>query len=175
MVEVLIALSISTLVFFAMGSILSRCFGFWRDSTAHWELAQQAKQTRMRLLHNTFLEGNGLLSADYIKISNDKIKFKLLTDSNEYQLRVGETNSESFAAYFQKPNTFPNTERYFWLTKTAHANRRANNRIPPPVSMNYFTPTLNGDVLTMKYTLKKEIGGKSYEQKQVVTVHLINL
>ncbi len=175
LVEVLIALSLSTLVFFAMGSVLSRCFAFWRDSTAHWELAQQAKQTRMRLLHNTFLEGNGLLSANYIKKRSSRLDFRLLEDPNSYRLYAGYTTSETFPAYFQKPSSFPSAERYFWLTKTSHRNSRSGSRVSPSVSMNNFTPTLDGDVLTMKYTLKKEIGGKTYEQKQTVTVHLINL
>jgi len=174
-VEILLALSISTLVFFAMATVLSRCFALWRDSIAHWELAQQAKQTRVRLLHNTFLEGNGLLSANYIKTRSSRIDFDLLEDPNRYRLYAGYTTSENYPAYFWKPSSFPSAERYFWLTKTSHRNSRSGSRVSPSVSMNYFTPTLNRDLLTMKYTLKKEIGGKTYEQKQTVTAHLINL
>ncbi len=176
-VEILVALSISSLVFVAMSSVLSRCFAVWRDSTAHWELAQQAKQTRVRLLHNTFLEGSGLLSADYIRIRSSLMDFDLLEDPSNYRLYAGTTVSENFPAYFQKPSGIPNKKRFFWLTMAAQRHSDIKIRTPPSVSMNYFTPTLNpaGDVLTLEYTLKKQFGGKVYEQKQVVTIHLINL
>ncbi len=167
LVEVLMVMTISVIVFSMAGATLSRCFSFWRDSVGRWQLSQQARQTRARLLHNAMLNGGGLLSVSTLSIESDRLDYKLLDDAETYHLHAGSATATSNHPYF-KSDTDP---KEFWMVRTA--NKSADNT--PPVYMSRFTPTLtSNDILTITYTLHHEIGERSYEQPQIIRAYLVN-
>lgn len=63
LVEILLSVVISVLVFGAMGVLLTRSFTLWMDAMANWQLAQHAQVARVRLLDGGFGAGSGLLNA----------------------------------------------------------------------------------------------------------------
>ncbi len=166
LVEIMMVMTISILVFSAMNVVLSRSFSFWRDGMGYWQLAQQARQTRARILHNNFLNGYGMLSIDNLSLENDRIEYTLLGDGDDYFFYTGSSSATNTQPYF---NYDSGTVEY-WLLHAAE--KRENNA--PIVRISHFTPTLSNDVLTLNYQLIYEIGGKSYEQPQVIQAYLVN-
>ncbi len=166
LIELMMVLTISILIFSAMNMVLSRSFSFWRDGMGRWQLAQQARQTRARILHNNFLNGYGMLSIDSLSLEDDRIEYTLLGDGDDYFFHTGSSSDTNTQPYF---NYDSGTVEY-WLLRAAE--KLANNA--PIIRISHFTPTLSNDVLTLNYQLIHELGGKRYEQPQVIQAYLVN-
>ena len=66
LVEMLLSLVISVVVFSAMGVLLARTVNLWVDGAGQWYVATQARAARARILSGGMGPGTGILSIDEI-------------------------------------------------------------------------------------------------------------
>lgn len=168
--EVMIAVTISILVFSAMATLLTRCFSMWVEAQAHWKLAQHARVTRSRILYGGFGTGTGLLSATNVTVSDygsvwKKIDFYPVTEGDLFEVYgwVG-TNAANIWLHDTVPNTWA------WA-QTVSLNGLSET---PLVMASDFDASVTNQVVTMDYTLKFSAMGKVFELPQTIEVFLVN-
>ena len=169
--EVMIAVTISIVVFSAMASLLTRCFSMWVEAQAHWKLAQHARVTRTRLLYGGFGIGTGLLNATNVTVSDygtswQKIDFYPVTQGGD-----------RFEVYGWTPTNAVN----IWLRDTANGTWSWAQSVgvlglstTPLVMASDFSALVTNQLVTMDYTLKFSAMGKIFELPQTVEVVLVN-
>lgn len=169
--EVMIAVTISILVFSAMATLLTRCFSMWLEAQAHWKLAQHARVTRSRILYGGFGTGTGLLSATNVTVSNygaawRKIDFYPVTEGGDL-----------FEIYGWKGTNSANV----WLSDVANGTWAWAQTVSlsgvsqiPLVMAGDFEASVTNQMVTMNYTLKFSAIGKVFELPQTVEVFLVN-
>ncbi|MBI9021085.1 MAG: type II secretion system protein [Verrucomicrobia bacterium] len=167
--ELIVALTISIMVFSAMGSLLSRCFSLWMDASANWKIAQHSRITRARILSGGFGPGSGLLSSSNTTVSAygswDRIRF--------YPIAVS-----GYREVYGWPSDVPQN---IWLKNSvdgqlawAQSVSYAGASSEPLVKATAFDAVLSNKVMTINYTLNFSAMGKDFEQPQTIRAYLIN-
>lgn len=171
LVEVMMAVVISVLIFSALGSLLNRCFSLWLGSQAQWKLAQHAKITRTRILYGGFGVGTGLLNATNASVvasGDDRdVVFNLPTDSDIYHI-AGVADSGSHNIILERNGGGGANSRY------AHSVKQVGVSDTPVVFEDDFSAVISNSIVTLSYTLNLSILGKDFELPQVVEAKLIN-
>ncbi len=175
--ELMISLTISIMVFSAMGMILSRCFSLWMDSMAHWKMAQHARISRARILHGGFADpSGGLLSATDIKIveHGSAINIGYETLHNSYYGICVYTNVPQPRMYLIDQKTI----EPFWVAYDHNDwawGVKLGKKIPvPEVEVTHMSAARTSDVLTMNYTLQLKVAGRTFTQPQTIRAFMIN-
>ncbi len=167
--ELIVALTISIMVFSAMGSLLSRCFSLWMDASAHWKLAQHSRITRARILNGGFGAGSGLLSATNATVSLyggwDLITFYPVI-SPGYREVYGWMGSSPQNVWLK--NSVDG--QWAWAQSVSYFGTSSD----PTVKVDSFDAVLSNKVMTINYTLNFMAMGKTNKQPQTIRAYLIN-
>jgi prepilin-type N-terminal cleavage/methylation domain-containing protein len=172
LVEVLLAVSISVMVFFAMGMLLTKCFSLWKDATAHWRLAQYGRISRERILSGAFTNPvSGLLSATNAAIYNggawDYVEYRTMDSTgvvyqvygwkaaSEQELWIGRSPGSPQWAYGQGVAFYP-------------------SNAAPPVKVDSFSASVSNNIVVMSYRLRMSAAGKTFTQPQTISAWLVN-
>lgn len=172
LVEVLLAVSISVMVFAAMGMLLNRCFSLWKDATAHWRLAQVARISRERILcgvinyvSGTSTNLTGLLSATNIVISLDSgwqtLSYNRANESNLYMVRGWQGEAADKDIQLRKGSSD-------WVYG------QGSGSAAPEVKVDLFTASVTNDIVTISYRLLFSAAGKTFVQPQTISISLLN-
>lgn len=169
--EVMIAVTISILVFSAMATLLSRCFSMWLEAQAHWKLAQHARVTRTRLLYGGFGTGTGLLSATNVTVSDygtswRKIDFYPVTEGGDLFEIYGWKDTSPANVWLR------DVENGTW--SWAQTVGVLGSSTTPLVMASDFVASVTNQLVTMNYTLKFSAMGKVFELPQTVEAVLVN-
>jgi type II secretory pathway pseudopilin PulG len=174
LVELLLAASISIMVFAAMGMLLSKCFSLWKQSTAQWRLSQYARISRERILSGitnvAISDGamnlTGLLSASNAVVTADGgytvINYGRMTEgSTVYQIRgwQGEAN---------------NTHIQIRRASSAWVYALGSGTNEPEIKVDSFTALATNHVVTITYRLRLQAAGKTFYQPQTIITALLN-
>lgn len=170
LVEVLLAVVISVMVFMAMGVVLTRCFSLWKDAMAHWQMAQVGRVARTRLLHGAFGPGTGLLSVTNHAISPSG-GYSYITyyplEMSGYQQAYGLSSDASPAdLLLYRSGGSPSLALAQSVTSSGGLN--------PPVKINNFNAVNSNGVLLITYTLNLSSMGRTFTQPQTVRASLVN-
>lgn len=174
LVEVLLSMVISVLIFAAMGSLLVKTLRLWGDGAGQFYLANQARAARARLLSGGMGPGTGLLSIREIK----SIKTNPNWCTLEYQTAALD---ENFTLQGSVDNTAPADKSIFvksskgggqtWLTMVGVKRGQQNL---PDVRADWFDVVQSNKTLNVHYILSYEAGGKMYEYPQLIQAYLVN-
>lgn len=174
LVELLLALTISVMVFSAMGVLLVKTLRLWGEGAGQFHLANQARAARARLLSGGMGPGTGLLSISEIK----SIKTNPNWCTLEYQTAVLD---EKFWIQGSVDNSAPADKSIFiksskgggqtWLMMVGV--KRGSHNIPDVKAMS-CDMTHSNQILSVHYSLLYEVGGKIYEYPQLIQAYLVN-
>jgi hypothetical protein len=173
LVELLLAVSLSIMVFAAMGMLLTKCFSLWKDSTAHWRLTQYARISRERILSGVttcVLNGatnlTGLLSATNADITASSgytvIGYGRVEEPGVvYQIRgwTGEADNK-------------NLQIKAGASGWVYALGSGTNE--PDIKVDSFTASAIDHVVTIAYRLRLSAAGRTFYQQQTITTALLN-
>ncbi|MCU0856803.1 MAG: prepilin-type N-terminal cleavage/methylation domain-containing protein [Pontiellaceae bacterium] len=175
LIEVLLATSISIMVFFAMGSVLVKSFALWKDATAHWRLAQVSRIARERILCGAFSDpSGGLLAASNVSIV-----------ASTYALNVGYqagTNFYGVCAYtnIYQPRMYLIDQQDitpFWIgdcDQWSWAIRVGNSGGVPDVEVDSMTAVTTNDLVIITYRLSLSAAGKTNYLPHTIRACLVN-
>ncbi len=171
--EVLLAAVISGMVFFALGTVLTRSFSIWYSGMAQWKLATQARVARVRLLDGGFGKGTGLLSATNHTVnpygSWEYVGYYPVVSGKEFRSygMIAEAGRDHL--WLQNDDDGIPVE---WTYGQSVKNYGAEE---PDVRIGGFDAEINDNILEMTYTLHLSAGGKEFEQPQTVRTVLLNV
>jgi prepilin-type N-terminal cleavage/methylation domain-containing protein len=170
LVEVLLAVSISVMVFAAMGMLLSKCFTLWKDATANWRLAQYARISRERILSGGFVDpSGGLLAATNITVnpygSWSYIEYKTTDGPGVAQQVYGWTGTSAQNLWLKKGAST-------WAYGQGVASYPAN--AAPPVQVDSFSASVSNQMVTLSYRLRLSAAGKTFSQPHTIRAWLVN-
>ena len=173
LVELLLAVSISIVVFAAMGLLLSKCFSLWKDSTARWRLSQYARISRERILSgitNNVYGGatnlTGLLSASnvVVKVADGYtvVEYGRIDDThNAYQIRGWPGDASDKHIQIRRGDTD-------WVYALGLGSS------VPEIKVDRFTASVSNHVVTIAYRLGLSAAGKTFYQPQTIITSLLN-
>jgi hypothetical protein len=173
LVEILLSVSISVMVFFAMGILLTKCFSLWKDATANWRLAQYARISRERILcgvTNNVSGGvtnlTGLLSATNAVIASDS------GWSSVSYGRIGETG----VVYTIRGWPLEADDKHIQLRRgvASWVYAQSSGTAEPEAKIDTFTAVLTNNILTVSYRLQLSAAGKTFMQPHTIQTYLIN-
>jgi prepilin-type N-terminal cleavage/methylation domain-containing protein len=171
--EVLLAITLSVMVFAALGTLLSRSFSIWYDGMAQWKLATHARVTRIRLLDGGFGKGTGLLSSTNHTLHTfggyEYVQYNPVKSGEIYQCFgwVPTITAENVWLYNED-----SAVTAVWAYGQSVKNLGAE---APDVKVSGFSVELSEDnVLEMSYMLRSTAAGKTFEQPQTIRVVLLN-
>ncbi|MEI7850870.1 MAG: prepilin-type N-terminal cleavage/methylation domain-containing protein [Kiritimatiellales bacterium] len=173
LVELLLAVSLSIMVFAAMGLLLSKCFSLWKDSTAQWRLSQYARISRERILSGVtnYVSGGvtnltGLLAASNAVVTADAgyttIAYNLATETGVlYQIRgwPGESSDKHLQIKRQGSD---------WVYALSSGSAA------PEIKVDLFSASYFSNVVTISYRLQSSVAGKPVYQPVRITTSLLN-
>lgn len=172
-VEMLLAVSISVMVFVAMGMLLTKCFSLWKDATAHWRLAQVARISRERLLcgfTNNVSGGvtnlTGLLSATNAIISSD----------SGWQTLAYQRDGESVVSYIVRGWAGVADDKDIQLRKgvSAWVYGQTYGTAVPDIKVDSFAVSTSNNLVTISYRLRFSVAGQTFTQPQTISASLVN-
>lgn len=175
LVEMLMALVISVVVFFAMDVLLVNVAKMWVGGAGQWYLANQARMARARILSGGMGPGTGVLSIEEltsIKINPNwcTVAYQVAASTEKYWIRGSVENPASHdRSIFIKNNAGGGQT---WLMMLG---RKQGWKDRPDVESVNFDASVSNDVLVLKYDLRFETGGHVFEQPQIVEAYLVNL
>ena len=174
LVELLLAVSVSIMVFAAMGLLLSKCFSLWKQSTAQWRLSQYSRISRERILSGitnvAISDGamnlTGLLSASNAVVTTDGgytvINYGRITEgSTVYQIRGW-------------PGAATNTHLQIRRASSDWVYALGVGSAEPEIKVDLFTASESNHVVTITYRLQLRAAGKTFYQPQTITTALLN-
>jgi len=172
LVEVLLATSVSIMVFFSMGMLLTKCFSLWKDATANWRLAQYARISRERILCGfvNYVSGGvtnqtGLLSATNAVVTTDSgwtyIQYSRIDDPVVYQIRGWLSSADDKDMQLKRGFSV-------WVYGLSSGSTA------PEIKVDLFSATVTNDVVTIMYRLGLPSAGKTFYQQQTITTSLLN-
>lgn len=169
LIEVLLAVSLSVMVFAAMGMLLNRCFSLWKDATANWRLAQYARISRERILSGGFTNpATGLLSATNAIIvpygSWDYVEYRTVSDVGAVQQVYGWTGLAEQDLWLKRDSV--------WAYGQGVASYPAN--AAPAVKVDSFIATVSNDIVNISYRLRFSAAGKVFTQPHTISAWLVN-
>ncbi len=163
--EVLLATVLSVMVFFALGTVLTRSFSIWYSGMAKWKLATHARVARIRLLDGGFGKGTGMLCAtNYTVYSGSGIQYYSAGGALSWAFE----RDGDLVLYNQSASP-----RFVYGQSIKNYDPGGNE---PDVKIGGFDAEIKegGTVLEMTYTLYLSAGGKTNEQSQTVRTVLLN-
>jgi len=169
LIEVLMAVSISIMVFAAMGLLLTKCFSLWKDATAHWRLTQYARISRERILSgftNYVSEQTGLLSASEMSITEDSgwavIEYGRMTEPGVvYQIRGWPDESSDKHIEMRRASAH-------WVYGLGTGTNE------PAINVDSFSASASNHLVEITYRLRFSAAGKTFYQWQTITTALLN-
>jgi prepilin-type N-terminal cleavage/methylation domain-containing protein len=173
LVEVLLAVSISVMVFAAMGVLLGKCFSLWKDATAHWRLAQVARISRERILCGVvpyafggITNLTGLLSATNVVLSMD----------SGWQTLAYQREGESAVFYTVRgwPGTADDKDIQLRKDVSPWVYGQSSGSAVPDVKVDSFAVSTSNDLITISYRLKLTAAGQTFTQPQTISASLVN-
>lgn len=170
LVEMMLATSISIMVFVAMGSVLVKSFSLWKDATAHWRLAQVSRIARERILSGGFANpSDGLLSASNATVSPygswTYLEYKTVLGSGVTHQVYGWTGTAEENLWIKKGASS-------WVYGQGVAVWLTNNA--PVVKVDSFSATVSNDIAEITYRLRFSSAGKTFIQPHTVRACLVN-
>lgn len=171
--EVLLSTVLSVMVFFALGTLLSRSFSIWYSGMAQWKLATHARVTRLRLLDGGFGKGTGLLSATNHTIkpygSWEYLEYYPILSGEKYGSYgwVSTNNPENIWLENRDP-AVPATWAY------GQSVKNLGNEAPDVKIGGFDAEFVEDNVLELTYTLYFSAGGKTNKQLQTIRTVLLN-
>ncbi len=178
LVEVMISMAISVMVFAAMGSLLVKTLRLWGEGAGEFHLANQARAARARLMNGGIIPdlgpGTGLLSISEVT----SIKTNPNWCTLEYQAAALDNK---FWIEGSVDNTAPADKSVFikankgagqsWLMMIGIKRGQQNL---PDVKATTCNMTYSNKVLSVRYILSYDVAGKTYEYPQIIQAYLIN-
>jgi prepilin-type N-terminal cleavage/methylation domain-containing protein len=167
LVEVMLAVSLSVMVFAAMGMVLTKCFSLWKDATAQWRLAQYSRIARERILCGGFVDpAGGLLAATNATSTTDAgwgdlVYATVAGTGGVVRVRgwVGESDGKDL------------------LLRQGVSDWRyglQSGSSVPEIKADFFTVVVSNDLVTVVYRLRLNAGGKTFVQPHTVRACLVN-
>lgn len=180
LIEVLLAVSISVMVFFAMGSLLSKCFMLWKDAMANWRLAQYTRVARARILSGGFANPpDGLLAATnvnvYVDGGWDYIEYVTVASSGVVERVYGWGSADDSNALYDNAvygNILLKRGNGSWAFAQAVAN--FSYSYDTPVKTDSFAATVSNDMVQISYRMKFTAAGKTFTQPHTISARLVN-
>ena len=176
--EVLISTALAVMVFFTLGTLLSRSFSVWYNGMAQWKLAHHARVTRIRLLDGGFGRGTGLLSATNHTINSQggwtRIDYyPLLANGALYQNYGWTSDSEESTDNIWLSNNDPSVPATWAYGQSVKYYDGAQD---PDVKINSFDAEfVDANTLELTYMLRFSAAGRHFEQPQTIRAVLLNL
>jgi hypothetical protein len=171
LIEVMLATSLSIMVFFAMGVLLTKSFALWKDATAHWRMAQTSRISRERILcgitnyvFNGVTNLTGLLSATNVVITSDA-GWQTITYSgsggNDFMVRGWSGEAGDKDIQLRKDGSGWEYGQTFGTAV-------------PSVKVDFFSASVTNDVVTVSYRLRFSAAGKVFTQPHTINIALLN-
>jgi len=176
LVELLLSMLISVMIFTAMGRLLVKTTSLWCEGAGQFHLANQARAARARLLSGGMGSGSGLLSVDAVDQIQVNPQWCWIRYSvaggplnEQFTIRgsVSDSDKANRSIFIQKNPGGGST----WLMMGAV--RRGSQDIPD-VMADSFSAVLTNNMLTLQYTLRLEAAGQTFEYPQIIQAHLVN-
>lgn len=173
LVEILLSVSISVMVFFAMGMLLTKCFSLWKDATANWRLAQYARISRERILCGVTYNASGgvtnltgLLSATNAIIASDS------GWSSVTYGRIGEPG----VVYTVRGWPLEADDKHVQLRRdvATWVYAQSSGSTEPDTRIDSFVAAFTNNILTVSYRLRLSAAGKTFTQPHTIQTYLIN-
>lgn len=169
--EVLLASAISVMVFFALGTLLTRSFSIWYSGMAQWKLAQHARVTRIRIMDGGFGTGTGMLSATNHTVTAEsdstQINYYPVFSGKEYRCNGGTSSTNDILLYNNDP-AVPITWAY------GQSVKNVGDEVPDVKVGNFTAEFVGPDTLQMTYVLRFSAAGKEFEHPQTIRMRLLN-
>ncbi len=174
LVELLLSMVISVMVFSAMGVLLVKTLRLWTEGAGQFYLANQARAARARLLSGGMGPGSGLLSINEVT--------SIQTNPQWCTLDYGAASlDEKFTVRGSVDDDAPANKSVFikstkgggqtWLMMVGI--KRGNQNVPDVMATS-CNMTYSNEVLSVSYKLSCEAGGKTYEYPQIIQAYLVN-
>lgn len=168
LVEVLLAVSISVIVFGAMGMVLSKSFSLWKDASAHWRLAQYSRIARERILRGGFADPiGGLMGATNAVV----VPYSSNWDYIEYQAKTsgvrriwGWTGSAEQDIWLYDDTQSPTWSFAQGMGYPTH----------PSVRVDSFDAVTSNQIVMLTYRLRFSAAGKIFTQPHTIRAYLVN-
>ena len=172
LVEMMMALVVSVVVFSAMGVLLTKCFSLWMDSSAHWKLAQHARITRVRILSGAFDAGSGVLSSTNLTIESSGVwnLIQFYPVSKENRQEIWGSSSAAEENVWMRSYDPDDSHKLAWAQSVSFYGISDE----PLVTVNQFDASYSNQLLTLDYTLNLQVMGKTFEKPQTIEAYLVN-
>ena len=172
LVEMLLAVSISVMVFFAMGVLLTKCFALWKDATANWRLAQYARISRERILSGGFASpAGGLLSATnatvHVDGGWDYVEYQTVTGTGGVQQVYGWAGSLEQDILIRRSSGTPQ-----WTYGQSAATYSYSYNTP--VKVDLFAASVSNDMVNITYRMRFSAAGQVFTQPHTIHACLVN-
>jgi prepilin-type N-terminal cleavage/methylation domain-containing protein len=168
LVEMMMAVSLSVMVFAAMGVLVNRCFSLWIDASAHWRLAQYVRISRERILSGGFNDpSGGLLSATEVVLDTNSV-WTVLSYAT-LSKTAGEERIRGWPGVAMDKNIQLKSGSSDWVYGAATGTSA------PPVRVDLFSPAMSNDQVSITYRLRFSAAGRIFEQPHTVRARLINV
>jgi len=169
-VEMLLAVSISVMVFAALGVLITKCFSLWKDATAHWQMAQYSRIAHERILFGGFANpSGGLLSATNATVSSNSgwsaVSYGTVSGTG------GEKQVKGWTGEAEQNLLLKQGEQTAYGLSAAYV---ASNSAPT-VKVDSFYAVVTNDLVIIEYRLRLSAAGKTFTQKQNIQSCLVNI
>ena len=175
LVELLISLVISVMVFAAIGSMLVKTMRLWCEGAEQFYLANQARAVRARLLNGGLgCPGSGLLSAtsNGVAITQDSswstLSYTSAVRSEVVKIKgcVTATDPTNKSILVQGSLSYGNA----WQGMVG-VNVQGGQ---PDVSVNNFASSRSNKIITLSYLLSSTAAGKTFVYPQIIQAYMVN-
>jgi hypothetical protein len=173
LVELLLAVSLSVMVFFAMGTLLTKCFSLWKDATAHWRLAQVARISRERILCGVtnFVSGGVTNLTGILSASNAVITL----DSGWSVIGYGRADEPSVLYQIRGwPGEGDDKNIQLRRGVASWVYGQSSGAAEPDIKIDSFTSSISNNIVTITYRLRLSAAGKTFTQPHTIYTSLIN-
>lgn len=176
LVEMLLAVSVSVMVFMAMGMLLSKCFSLWMDASANWRLAQVARISRERILTGAFPASSGQPISGLLGATNT-----LTFSSGDWACLRYRTMDSAGTAY-QLYGWSDSAERDILINRSVGSPSFAYGQgvatypsgTAPAIKADLFEIGGSNKIVTITYRVRMSAAGKTFTQPHSISAWLIN-
>lgn len=170
----MLAVAISVFVFFAMGVLMVQTLRLWGDGAEQFHLAKQARIARARLLSGGLGPGTGLLSINTVESLKTNpnwctLEYTAASLDNKFWIQGSVDNSAP-----ADKSVFIKASKGGGQTWLAMVGIKRGQQNKPDVEIMTFNIEHTNSILTVRYILRAEFGGKIYEYPQIVQAYLVN-
>ena len=171
LVEVMISLVISVMVFAAIGSMLVKTMRLWYEGAGQFYLANQARAVRTRLLSGGLgCPGSGLLSAS----SNGVV---ITQDSSWSTLRYTTATRSEVVNIKGCVNAADPTNKSILVQGSLSYGNNWQGMVgvgQPKVSANNFVSSQSNRTITLSYHLSSTAAGRTFDYPQIIQAYMVN-